>query len=352
MDEINQNISSIVHRINSYNFMPVSSEKEGFTIDPSTGNDGVPDLENTDWLVRTFAVRDLVRLGNENMDAIRQNLTSANPNIRQLFTKALGILGADSGAEDVSGRLKNDDDSIVRSYAAITLGQLGQADYLPLLEDKSENDPNQDVKHQCKLSAYQLRNGIKPSPDLSQIYSSLDESEFKKVSVGDQAVDFSLRNTRGNLLKLSDFIGRKNIVLIWVFADWCPVCHNEFHELIELEEEYRKNDIEVFTLECHDYYRSRVMVGEEDIIPKYWFAEESPQEHYSKIWWNHLVDIACKVGNIYGVDSMAYAVHSEYINRPSTVIIDKDGIVRFAAYGTYWGDRPSIHEVLETVQNF
>jgi len=44
---------------------------------------------------------------------------------------------------------------------------------------------------------------------------------------------------------------------------------------------------------------------------------------------------------------MAYAVHSEFINRPAVVIVDRDGIVRFAYYGSFWGDRPSIREILE-----
>lgn len=48
---------------------------------------------------------------------------------------------------------------------------------------------------------------------------------------------------------------------------------------------------------------------------------------------------------------MAFAVHAEYVNRPSTIIIDPEGMVRFAYYGTFWGDRPSIHETLEMIQS-
>jgi len=52
----------------------------------------------------------------------------------------------------------------------------------------------------------------------------------------------------------------------------------------------------------------------------------------------------------YGVDPMAYAVHAEYINRPASIIIGPDGRVRFAYYGTYWGDRPSIEQLLEMIR--
>lgn len=48
---------------------------------------------------------------------------------------------------------------------------------------------------------------------------------------------------------------------------------------------------------------------------------------------------------------MAFSVHSEYINRPATVIIDPAGIVRLAYFGTYCGDRPSIEQTLEMIRN-
>ena len=59
------------------------------------------------------------------------------------------------------------------------------------------------------------------------------------------------------------------------------------------------------------------------------------------------MDAGGAVGATYGVDPMAFVVHSEWINRPSTVIVDKQGIVRLAYHGTYWGDRPTIAQTLE-----
>ena len=53
---------------------------------------------------------------------------------------------------------------------------------------------------------------------------------------------------------------------------------------------------------------------------------------------------------MYGADPMAFAVHSEYINRPTTVIIDTSGIVQFLYMGTYWGDRPTIKQTLHMIR--
>jgi alkyl hydroperoxide reductase subunit AhpC len=171
------------------------------------------------------------------------------------------------------------------------------------------------------------------------------------VKVGQPAPDFQLPDTEGKSWRLSDFRGKKPVVLIWVFADWCPVCHGEFHELIELRQRFEAANAQVFTLECHDLFPCRVMVGKE-LEPKYWFRKTSFKDAYTKnIWWPHLVDRAGGVGAEYGVQPMSFTVHAEWINRPSVVIVDKEGVGRFAYYGTFWGDRPSIHQLLEMVRS-
>lgn len=42
-------------------------------------------------------------------------------------------------------------------------------------------------------------------------------------------------------------------------------------------------------------------------------------------------------------------LHAEWINRPSTFVIDQGGIVHLAYRGTFWGDRPSIEATLDMV---
>jgi hypothetical protein len=93
------------------------------------------------------------------------------------------------------------------------------------------------------------------------------------------------------------------------------------------------------------------MTGDE-LLAVHEGARKAPSANYpGSIWWSHLSDPAGKIAATYGASPLAFAVHSEYINRPSTVIIDKGGTVQFAYYGTFWGDRPSIHKTLELIQN-
>ena len=47
------------------------------------------------------------------------------------------------------------------------------------------------------------------------------------ISVGQTAPDFTLLNQDKKEVKLSDFAGKKNVVLVWYPLDWSPTCTNE-----------------------------------------------------------------------------------------------------------------------------
>jgi peroxiredoxin len=47
------------------------------------------------------------------------------------------------------------------------------------------------------------------------------------ISVGAPAPDFSLKDQNQKDVKLSDFKGKKNVVLVFYPLDWSPVCTNE-----------------------------------------------------------------------------------------------------------------------------
>lgn len=351
--DMKNRVSQIIYSVEDYSFNPIVN---GFTKEPALDNtDGVADLNDKAWRVRLLAIRDLVKLGEEAVPEIIKLLEHDDPHVRHVASYVLGLWQTDESEKALINLVEKEKDPVVRSQVVISLGRLNSQDSLPALEKLAENDPSRDVQHQCDLSIYRIKNyqgnDQAEIEKLRESYATLDESKFNQIQEGKPAVDFTLQDTDGKKWHLSDFKGKQHVVLIWIFADWCPVCHNEFRELIELKEEYEKQNIQVFTIECHDMYRSRVMVGEE-YQPEYWFSKESPQGLYDgKIWWPHLVDRAGAVGAMYGVQPMEFTVHSEWINRPSTVIIDKEGIVRLAYYGTYWGDRPSIHETVEMIES-
>ncbi|MEX0771036.1 MAG: HEAT repeat domain-containing protein [Balneolaceae bacterium] len=339
--------SVIFDRIRDHDFHPI---KDGFTYDRNLDTQGVADLRDRDWKVRTFAVRDLVQLGNSIEGDLIAALNDRNSHIRHIATKVLGILHSETAVSDLEKTLLEDDDEVVRAQAAVSIWQIGKKRSLGALRKAKTSDESKDVMHQAELAIHAIRKGYTATPELKKAYENISEQTFNEVEEGKKAPDFTLPDTDENEWRLSDKIGEKPIVLIWIFADWCPVCHNEFSELIEMREELEP-EIQFATLECHDLYPARVMVGKE-FEPKYWFSDKPFYKKYvKKIWWPHLADRAALVGMRYGVQPMAYTVHAEWINRPAVVIIDEEGMVRVTYYGTFWGDRPSIKDIQQMIQN-
>ncbi len=347
-DSAAEGVERIFESVRGHSFHPL--DESSFTIDRDLKQHGVANLEDEDWKVRLLAVRDLIRAGAPAAAEIARGLGDSNLHVRYASAAALGVLRAEAAIPALEEALRSDTESLVRSQTAIALGQIESAGSIAMLREKKANDPSKDVRHQCELSIDQIQKKMGATEELRAAFVALDPAKFESVRVGAPAPDFALPDTEGNPWRLAESKGKEWTVLIWVFADWCPVCHGEFRELIEMREEFERAGVRVATIETHDRYRARVMVGRE-IDPEYWFAKESFHDAYTrKIWWPHLLDRAGGVGAVYGVDPMEFSVHSEFINRPSTIIIDPDGIVRFAYYGTFWGDRPSVRQTLGFIE--
>lgn len=336
-------VEKATKQIRAHGFHPTCG---GFTKDRTLETAGVVDLTDRDWEVRTMALRDMVRSGVRGIPALIALLADDNVHVRYLAARALGVQRATAAIPGLERLLREDPDSTVRSQSAIALSQIGKKSSLAAMRAALEKDEDRDVKLQAEIAIYALENGKTATPELAAAFAGLDEADFGIAKVGEKAPDFSLTDTEGNAWKLSDFAGVNPVVLVWIFSVWCPVCHGEFNDLMNLRDEFEPAGIKVFTLECHDDFAARVMVGKE-LAPEHWFSKQSFRKGYSeKIWWPHLVDRAAAVGVKYNVQPMAFAVHAEYINRPTVAIVDKEGVLRFLYRGTFWGDRPTIHEVL------
>lgn len=345
----NERVEAVLQKVASHSFHPLN-EDHSFTNDRGVRKHGIANLDDADWRVRSLAIRDLLlELPNDAL-AVQQGLDHESHHVRQIVAAALAIGGDQASVSKLERLLENDPSSLVRAQAAMSLGQLVAKNSVDLLTKRFAEDSSKDVRHQCELALDQIAKNAGATQENRKAFETLDEAEFEKLAVSSTALPFTLTAADGESWKLESQRG-KWVVLIWIFADWCPVCHSEFNDLISMKEEFVAANATVATIECHDLYRCRLMVGKE-VDAKYWFAKESFQQKYKKgIWWPHLSDPAGKVGASYGVDPMAFAVHAEYVNRPSTIIIDPKGTVRFAYYGTFWGDRPSIHETLEMIQS-
>lgn len=342
-------VHTVFERVRAHTFHPLDADS--FTIDRNLRRHGIADLKDPDWKIRLLAVRDLVCAGPAAAPAIASGLGDDDRQVRYVAATALGVLRTESATAGLERVIQEDTEPLARSPAVVALGEMESQRSLDLLRNCRVNDSSRDVGHQAELAIHQIENRLGATEALRRAWADLDETVFGRVAVGEPAPDFALPDAQGAEWRLRDVNQRGWVVLIWIFAHWCPLCHGEFRELIELRDELERSNVQVATLECHDTYRCRVMTGRE-LDPDYWFAERSFKEDYvNGIWWPHLADRAGRTGAAYGIDPMAFSVHTEYINRPATIIIDPTGIVRYAYFGTYWGDRPSVAQTLEMIRS-
>ena len=62
---------------------------------------------------------------------------------------------------------------------------------------------------------------------------------FSVQAFAEQAYDFTLRDTKGNHVKLSDFKGK--VVFLDFWASWCPPCRNSIPAIKNLHKKYAGN---------------------------------------------------------------------------------------------------------------
>jgi peroxiredoxin len=65
------------------------------------------------------------------------------------------------------------------------------------------------------------------------------------VTVGQNAPDFALKDQSQKEVKLSDFAGKKNVVLVFYPLDWSPVCSNEHTCFVNDMKDFEKLDAAV-----------------------------------------------------------------------------------------------------------
>lgn len=68
------------------------------------------------------------------------------------------------------------------------------------------------------------------------------------ISVGQPAPEFSLKDQSQQEVKLADFRGKKNVVLMFYPLDWSPVCTNEHACMVNEWPQFAKLDAQVLGL--------------------------------------------------------------------------------------------------------
>jgi peroxiredoxin len=149
-----------------------------------------------------------------------------------------------------------------------------------------------------------------------------------KVKVGEPAPDFMLPAIIGNQITLSQFRGKKNVVLSFVPAAWTPVCSDQWpgYNIV-------KN-----LFDAHDAVLLGITV---DNIPTL-FAWTNQM---GELWFPVLSDFwpHGAVADTYGV------LRSDGISERAIFIIDKGGIIRYINVGDI-NTRPPLEDLVGALE--
>lgn len=147
-----------------------------------------------------------------------------------------------------------------------------------------------------------VRAKLDPALDSCPYVRELDEivRKLENVQLGKVAPDFTLPDTAGVSVSLSDFRGK--FVLIDFWASWCPPCRRENPNVVAAFEKYRDKNFTVLGVSL-------------DRNKKRWLKAIADD----KLTWTHVSDLKywdSEVPALYGVRGI-----------PSNVLIDPDGVI-------------------------
>jgi len=132
------------------------------------------------------------------------------------------------------------------------------------------------------------------------------------VKVGDKAPDFTLPSISGERISLSDYRGKKNVVISFVPAAWTPVCSDQWPGYNLARSFFDENDA--------------IMLGiTVDSVPTLY----AWTNQMGKLWFPVLSDFwpHGAVADIYGV------LRTSGVTERALFVIDKEGIIRYLHVG-------------------
>jgi peroxiredoxin len=129
------------------------------------------------------------------------------------------------------------------------------------------------------------------------------------IEVGAEAPDFVLKDQNNQEVRLSDYRGKRSVLLVFYPLAFTGICSGELCEVRDNLNEYVNDDVQVLTVSVDSVYAHKV-----------WADREGFEFPLLADFWPH------------GAVAQAYGVFNETagIANRGTFLIDKAGVVRFA----------------------
>ena len=138
---------------------------------------------------------------------------------------------------------------------------------------------------------------LKNEKFVKDIYDRLKAQ--KATAAGENFVDFQGTDAAGNPVKLSDYVGKGNYVLVDMWASWCGPCKREIPNLAEVHNLYKDKGLTVLGIFVWDDIKNL-----------------EPTLKAENVTWAQIIDTEKKATEAYGVDGI-----------PEIMLIGPDGTI-------------------------
>ncbi|MEM7079513.1 MAG: TlpA disulfide reductase family protein [Pseudomonadota bacterium] len=146
---------------------------------------------------------------------------------------------------------------------------------------------------------------------------AMSAAGFASVKISESAPDFTLKELGGGNLRLEEYRGQ--VVLINFWASWCGPCRQEMPILDRLHQRYEDTGFAVLGVNV-----------EGEVAPAQKIVDKT------NVTFPVLIDEGQEVSEMYDLEAM-----------PSTVVVDRDGVVRYMHRGYKPGDEAKYVEVVK-----
>lgn len=150
------------------------------------------------------------------------------------------------------------------------------------------------------------------------LFESIQSQRAKEIRVGGLAPNFTLRTIDGKTVSLADYKGK--VVLVNIWATWCPPCQQEVPSMVRLYKEMKGKDFEILAVSIDDQDLPNTLIS---------FAR------VYEMGFPILMDSRSEVAKLYRTTGV-----------PESFLVDRNGIVQHKVVGPDdWGSPTNVARI-------
>jgi hypothetical protein len=174
-------------------------------------------LHDRGWQTRMRVLRELVLRGQDAVGPLLNVLKGGTVHERVLAAQTLGLLAPDVPMEPLLSAAQTDKNTAVRLYAVDALGMRGSAGTAVKWDLLLKQARNRDVRKHIGYA--RERNNVPVASEVTAALRDWNPETIDTAVLGQPAPDFELASVNGEKVRLSDYRGRKAVVLVFVYGD-------------------------------------------------------------------------------------------------------------------------------------